>query len=124
MLADNDAIATVAVKDLEAARKFYANTLGLKQVENDGGEAIVFKSGKSILNVYRSRYAGTNQATAVTWAVDDVDGIVRELEAKGVKFERYDMPDVKMEGDVHVFGKTRVAWFKDPDGNILSLINQ
>ena len=124
MLADNDAIATVAVKDLEAARKFYANTLGLKQVEDDGGEAIVFKSGKSILNVYRSRYAGTNQATAMTWAVEDVDGIVRELEAKGVKFERYDMPDVKMEGDVHVFGKTRVAWFKDPDGNILSLINQ
>jgi len=123
MLADNDAIATVAVKDLETARKFYANTLGLKEVANEGGEAIVFKSGKSTLNVYRSRYAGTNQATAMTWAVDDVDGTVRELKAKGIKLERYDMPDVKMEGDVHVFGETRAAWFKDPDGNILAVVN-
>ena len=71
-----------------------------------------------------TQYAGTNQATAVTWAVDDVDGIVRDLKEKGVTFERYDMPHTTHEGDVHVFGKLRNAWAKDPDGNILSIVNK
>jgi hypothetical protein len=50
--------------------------------------------------------------------------MVASLKSKGVRFERYDMPGAKMEGDVHVFGDMRVAWFKDPDGNILNLINR
>ena len=54
----------------------------------------------------------------------DLDAIVRDLrKAKGVTFEHYDLPDTRREGDVHVSGETRVAWFKDPDGNILSLVN-
>ena len=48
---------------------------------------------------------------------------IKTLKDKGVKFEHYDMPDVKMEGDVHVMGKLKAAWFKDPDGNILNLVN-
>jgi len=55
--------------------------------------------------------------------VDDVEGTVRELKAKGVKFEHYDMPDMKLADDVHVSGDMKVAWFKDPDGNILNIIN-
>jgi catechol 2,3-dioxygenase-like lactoylglutathione lyase family enzyme len=121
MLEDKDAIATIAVKDIEVAREFYEDTLGLKQVGAEGEELIAFGSGNSTLNVYRSRYAGTNQATAVTWLVDDVEVVVKELKAKGVTFEHYDMPDVKREGDIHIAGDMKVAWFKDPDGNILNI---
>ena len=93
MLGNRDAVANLAVKDLEAARKFYRDTLGLKQVDAEGDELIVFKSGNSTINVYRSEYAGTNKATAVTWAVgEDVEDVVRGLKAKGVTFEHYDMP--------------------------------
>ena len=90
----------------------------------EGDEAIVFKSGNSKLNVYRSKYAGTNQATAVSWNVGDhVDEVVRELKGKGVRFEHYDMPGMTREGDVHIAGGIRTAWFKDPDGNILNVVN-
>lgn len=124
MLANNDAVATVAVKDLNVAKRFYENTLGLKKVDQEGDEVIVYKSGNSSINVYRSAYAGTNKATSVTWAVDDVDGTVQALKTKGVAFEHYDMPGMKREGDVHVGGSLRVAWFKDPDGNILNLFTR
>ena len=99
MLGKYDAIATVAVKNLAAAKKFYEGTLGLKQVDAEGEEVIVYQSGDSRLNVYRSQYAGTNKATAVTWAVDDVEGEVRALKSKGVAFEHYDMPGMKLQGD-------------------------
>jgi hypothetical protein len=74
--------------------------------------------------VYRSSFAGTNKATALTWTVDDVEDVVRTLKAKGIKFEHYDLPETKREGDVHVSGDIKVAWFKDPDGNILSVVNR
>lgn len=124
MLGNKDAVANIAVGNLETARRFYEGTLGLKPVDAEGEEVIVFRSGNSNLNVYRSQYAGTNRATAVTWTVDDVEGAVRELKAKGVTFEHYDMPDMTREGDVHVAGDMKVAWFKDPDGNILNIINR
>jgi catechol 2,3-dioxygenase-like lactoylglutathione lyase family enzyme len=125
MLGNKNAIANIAVKNLDTARKFYEGTLGLKEVDAEGGELIVFKSGNTVLNVYRSQYAGTNKATAVTWPVgDDIDNVVRALKAKGVAFEHYDMPDMKHEGDLHVSGDMKVAWFKDPDGNILNVVNR
>jgi catechol 2,3-dioxygenase-like lactoylglutathione lyase family enzyme len=125
MLGNRDAVANLAVKDLEVGRKFYAETLGLQQVDAQDNELIVFKSGNTTLNVYRSQFAGTNQATAVTWAVgEDVEGVVAALKAKGVKFEHYDMPEITRQGDIHVAGDMKVAWFKDPDGNILNVINR
>jgi catechol 2,3-dioxygenase-like lactoylglutathione lyase family enzyme len=124
MLADHDAVAMIAVKDLAVARRFYEGVLGLEAVDAQGEELVVFRSGGTVLNVYRSQYAGTNRATAVTWAVgDDVDRLVEALKAEGVTFEHYDMPGMTREGDVHVGGPMRVAWFKDPDGNILSIVN-
>ena len=125
MLGSHDAVANVAVHNLDVAAKFYEQTLGLKKVHNQDGELIVFKSGNSVLNVYRSDFAGTNKATAVTWSVDDVPGAVQELKAKGVQFEHYDIPGLKLEGDVHVSrdGAMKVAWFKDPDGNILNVVS-
>jgi len=125
MLANYHAVATVAVKNLDTARKFYEGTLGLKQVDTEGEELIVFQSGHSRLFVYRSQYAGTNRATAVTWVVrDDVDKIVKDLKAKGATFEHYDMPGMTRKGDVHVAGSMKVAWLKDPDGNILSIVSE
>lgn len=117
-------IATIAVKDLGAAASFYEDTLGLTRAGTEGDEVVMFESGDSTINVYRSSFAGTNKATAVTWAVDDVDDVVRTLKSKGVAFEHYDLPDTRHEGDVHVSGHIRVAWFKDPDGNILSVVNR
>jgi catechol 2,3-dioxygenase-like lactoylglutathione lyase family enzyme len=121
MLGRTDATANLAVKSLASARRFYEDTLGLKPVDEEGGELIVFESGHSHINVYRSDYAGTNQATALSWEVGDVDAEVRDLKAKGVTFEHYDLPDTELVGDVHVQGNIRVAWFKDPDGNILNV---
>jgi catechol 2,3-dioxygenase-like lactoylglutathione lyase family enzyme len=124
MLGDKDAVANIAVKNLEIAKKFYEETLGLTQIGAEGQEVIVFRSGSSTIYVYKSQYAGTNQATALTWVVGkDIEGVVRKLKDKGVTFEHYDMPDVTLEGDIHVAGNMKVAWFKDPDGNILNIIN-
>ena len=121
MLNDNDAVATVAVKNLDGARKFYEQTLGLTKVmENE--EVLAFKSGKSTLFVYRSQFAGTNKATAVTWVAEDVEDIVKTLKGRGVSFEHYDLPEMIRQGDLHVRGTMKAAWFKDPDGNIFSLV--
>jgi catechol 2,3-dioxygenase-like lactoylglutathione lyase family enzyme len=122
MLNQRNAAATIAVKDLNAARRFYEDTLGLTPVAAEEDEVIVFKSGDSVLNVYRSQYAGTNQATAVTWIVgDELEDIVEQLKTKGIRFEHYDLPNTTLRGDIHVAGHMKVAWFKDPDGNILNL---
>ncbi len=124
MLGDKDVIATVAVKDLAPARKFYEGTLGLKVLDASGSEAIVFAGGASKLLVYRSQYAGTNKATALNWDVGDgINTIVAALRDKGVTFEHYDFPGSIREGDVHVMEGMKSAWFKDPDGNILCLMS-
>jgi catechol 2,3-dioxygenase-like lactoylglutathione lyase family enzyme len=124
MLEDREAMPTVAVKDLAAARSFYEGTLGLVPEGGEGPEVVLYNTGGGRLVVYRSQFAGTNQATAVTWSVGDgVDDLARALKAKGVRFERYDFPGAKMDGDVHVMDGLRVAWFKDPDGNIHSLVS-
>jgi catechol 2,3-dioxygenase-like lactoylglutathione lyase family enzyme len=123
MLADTDAIATIAVKDLKVAKKFYEGTLGLKpKPSGQETEALEYKSGNSRVFVYRSQYAGTNKATAVSWVVDDIDEVVRTLKGKGVTFEHYDLPGLTLKGDIHVAGKMKLAWLKDPDGNILALM--
>jgi catechol 2,3-dioxygenase-like lactoylglutathione lyase family enzyme len=109
------------VKDLQKAEKFYEGTLGLKRTGSEPGEAVVYQSGSSRLCVYRSQFAGTNQGTAAMWEVPDVEGAVKELKAKGVAFEHYDMPGLTRQGDIHSGGDMKVAWFKDPDGNILSI---
>jgi len=68
----------------------------------------------------RARVSGS-----ITWVVgDDLEGVVRSLKAKDLKFEHYDLPGMTREGDVHVGGDMKVAWFKDPDGNILSITNR
>ncbi|WP_166038888.1 VOC family protein [Sphingosinicella sp. YJ22] len=122
MLKDHDSSAIVAVSNLDRARAFYGDTLGLER-EDQGGEegVIVYKTGATRLTVYRSEFAGTNRANAVVWGVGgDLDSIVAALEAKGAAFEHY--PDIgRLEGNVHRAGDAKLAWLKDPDGNILHI---
>jgi predicted enzyme related to lactoylglutathione lyase len=123
MLADKDAVATVAVKDLKAAKKFYGDMLGLKPTPVQEPEVLNYKSGNSTVLVYKSQFAGSNRATSITWIVDDVEGTVKDLKAKGIAFEHYDFPGMTRKGDVHIAGKSKAAWFKDPDGNILAVVS-
>ena len=122
MLKDHDSSAIVAVADLGRARDFYGGTLGLDLLDEGGEEGVlVYRTGATRLVVYCSDLAGSNRANAVVWGVGDaLDSIVAALEAKGVEFEHY--PDLgRLEGNIHVAGAARLAWFKDPDGNILHI---
>jgi len=122
-LAKNDAATMLAVKDVGRARRFYEDVLGLEKIDEEGEQLVAYRSGASTINVYRSEFAGTNKATAVTWEVDNIEDAIRDLKSKGVAFEHYQVPGLRQEGDLHVAetGAMRTAWFKDPDGNILSL---
>jgi len=123
MLVDGEVMATVPVKNLAKAKPFYERTLGLEPL--DGMQGVQhYRTGDSTLLVYESPFAGTNQATAVSWKLgDDLDPVLSDLKGKGVKFEHYDFPGSRLEGDVHVAGDMRAAWFKDPDGNIININN-
>src|SRR3990170_133303 len=121
MLRKADATPMIAVKDLDRARKFYEETLGLDAKEEMDGEVLTVSSGSTPITVYRSEFAGTNKATALTFAVDDIEAEVRDLKEKGVFFEQYDVPGLEKHGDLYVAEGMKTTWFKDPDGNILSL---
>jgi catechol 2,3-dioxygenase-like lactoylglutathione lyase family enzyme len=122
MLGKADATPMIPVKDLDRARQFYEEKLGLKTKDEWGGEGVTLESGDTKINVYRSEFAGTNKATALTFQVDDAEKEVRDLKEKGIFFEHYDLPGLQQQGDLYVAEGFKTAWFKDPDGNILSLI--
>ena len=119
MLRDKDSAAIVAVSDMDRARTFYADTLGLELGKSDN-YVMEFRTGATALVVYKSDFAGTNQANAVVWGVgDEIEAIVENLKGKGVVFEHYE--GMGLQGDIHVAGDFKMVWFKDPDGNILHL---
>jgi catechol 2,3-dioxygenase-like lactoylglutathione lyase family enzyme len=123
MLKDSNVCAVLAVKDLDEAKTFYEDKLGLGSGKEDSG-GVLYKSGdSSVLYIYKSAdNAGTNKATAAAWNVDDIEKVVEDLKTRGVKFEHYDFPGTKREGDIHVMGPVKGAWFKDPSGNILNIV--
>lgn len=124
MLGKHDVGATIAVSDLSVARPFYEEALGL-EVSMEMGDAVIYSSGSSRLLVYRSEYAGTNKATAATWSAGpDFDEVIGDLDGKGVPFEHYDLPGTTREGHVHTMDGMRGVWVRDPDGNILSIVDQ
>lgn len=112
--------ATVATNDLNRAKQFYGDTLGLKQAEeNQAG--VGYRGATGLVFVYQSDTAGSGKATAANFNVTDIAAVAAELKNKGVEFEHYDIPNVKWEGDVAVMGPMKMAWLKDPDGNILGI---
>ncbi len=122
MLGDKKVSASVAVSDLAVAKTFYSDKLGLNVVsEFDGG--IAYESGGGNMVVYESETAGSSNATVANWEVDNIEEVVKELRAKGITFEHYEFPGAEIQGDVHVMGTMKAAWFKDPDGNILGMSN-
>jgi len=123
MLGNSPLYPCVAVKDLAAGKEFYGGKLGLESEDTKHAEGVFFKSGGSKFFVYQSQYAGTNQATAMSWEVSDVKAVVDELTAKGITFENYDIPNATRDGAVHIIGSLHSAWFKDPDGNILNIVS-
>ncbi|MFI5270960.1 MAG: VOC family protein [Candidatus Saccharimonadales bacterium] len=124
MFADKTAVATIAVKDIDTAKEFYEGKLGLTEISSSDPGGILYKSGDSMVFVYQSSFAGTNQATTASWGVgEDIEEIVTELEGKGITFEEYDMPETERQGAIHIMGEMKAAWFKDPDGNILNIVN-
>ena len=113
--------ATIAVSDLERAKAFYGGTLGLT-MKDERAAGVTYESGGTWMLVYPSQFAGTNQATCMTFEVSDVEAAVDELVGKGVTFEQYDFPGLKTDArGIADIEDTKGAWFKDPDGNILAV---
>lgn len=124
MLGNAEVAATLAVTDIDRAKRFYEGKLGLTLSRGPQPGLLIYKVAGSSLIVYSSEFAGTNKATAATWMVDDVAAAVKALKGKGVVFEHYDFPGVTLHGDVHEMGDSKAAWFKDPDGNILAIVSE
>ncbi len=116
--------AIIAVSDIDRAREFYEGKLGLEAgpTEPDGGHRYSCGDGTEV-HVYPSPHAGKATATVACWGVGDIDQEVGDLSAKGVEFEKYDSPPlVTDDRGIAEFGGDRGAWFLDPDGNTLALL--
>jgi len=122
MLTSSKVTANVPVSDLDRARRFYADTLGLTPSDENPGGLIYTTEGGTTFFLYQTEYAGKAEHTIAQWHVGNVDDEVRQLKAKGLTFEHYDMPDVTWDGDVaRMGGMGSAAWFKDSEGNIMCL---
>jgi catechol 2,3-dioxygenase-like lactoylglutathione lyase family enzyme len=115
--------ANIPAGDLARARSFYADKLGLVPTRDLGGVALLYTTdGGTTFSIYQTEYAGQAGHTIAQWHVDDVPGEVRDLQAKGVVFETYDLPGVTWDGCVaSLAGMGRAAWFKDSEGNTLCI---
>jgi predicted enzyme related to lactoylglutathione lyase len=120
MLASSDVIAFVAATDLARSRLFYEQTLGL-QVTGENEFACVFDAHGTMLRVTAVPAVSPALNTVLGWRVDDIEAAASDLAARGVVFIRYDSMDQDSAGIWTTPGGDRVAWFPDPDGNILSL---
>ena len=123
MLNDSKVEANIPAADLKRARDFYADKLGLTPAEEFGEEALAYRTaGGTAFNIYRTAYAGQAGHTIAQWHVDDIDSEVRDLKAKGITFEVYDMPGVTWDGEIaNLEGLGRAAWFKDSEGNTMCI---
>jgi catechol 2,3-dioxygenase-like lactoylglutathione lyase family enzyme len=113
--------ATIPAKDMEGTRRFYEDVLGAQVLTEDPG-GILYRSGDSTFSLYPTEFAGTAQHTLGAFMVRDVEAVVADLRSKGVTFEDYDLPGVKTADGIAELGGFRGAWFKDPEGNILSVV--
>ena len=121
MLTNAAIVPYIPVSNVARARKFYEGTLGLTPREEYAG-GVIYECGKgSWVFMYPSPGAGTSKASTAFWAVDDVVAEVAALKARGVVFEEYDMPGIKMVNSIATAGGAKTAWFKDSEGNILAV---
>ncbi len=112
--------AYIPVSDLSRARNFYEKTLGLAPKEEYAG-GVIYECGGAEVFMYPTKNAGTSKASQAFWQVEDVEAEVAELKARGVVFEEYDMPGIRMKNSIATGGGAKTAWFKDTEGNILAV---
>ena len=122
MLTNSKAYSGLAVRDLGAARQFYADTLGLKTTEEYGLMWLHLAGGRDTL-VYEQADAVPASFTILNFEVDDIEAVVSALAARGVHFERYDGLSQDEKGIFRDEGPY-IAWFKDPSGNVLSVLQE
>ena len=122
MLHKSSCYTTIAASDLDRARRWYAEKLGMEPERQERGDLIYTTADGTGFMVYESQFAGTNQATTMAWQVADFDAEVADLRDRGVTFEDYDFPGMKTENGVLTMPDgSRGAWFKDSEGNILAV---
>jgi len=122
MLSSSPVYSYVPVSDLERARKFYEDKLGLGPGEPIG-PGLSFRCGYgTAFFMYPSPGAGSNQASCAFWKVSDVEAVVNWLKERGVVFEEYEMAGMKTVNSIYVGGGARAAWFKDSEGNIMAVV--
>ncbi|MEX2055193.1 MAG: VOC family protein [Candidatus Andersenbacteria bacterium] len=121
MLSKSVVMATIPAEDLNRAVDFYKEVLGLQQIEARDGSATFEAGGGSTIFIYE-RARTIAKHTAITFLVKDVEDTVKQLAAKGVTFEQYDMPGIKTNAlGVADMDGIKLAWLTDPEGNILAL---
>jgi len=124
MLENTKLFACVAVSDREKAKEFYQDKLELNLVE-ENPRALVFETGGGNLLVFISpNGAGTSKSTVVAWDVANREELVKAVKSmkdKGIEFLTYDIPGVVWEDDIAAMNEIYIAWFKDSDGNVLSV---
>jgi catechol 2,3-dioxygenase-like lactoylglutathione lyase family enzyme len=123
MLTGAQVMAIVPTTDLARARAFYGEKLGLVEANlaTPGPQVVYRCGGSTLLEVYERPAAGDAQHTLASWQVSDLKAAVDQLRDRGVRFEQYDLPEVKTEDGISATGDLREAWFRDPDGNILRI---
>lgn len=121
MLSSFAPVPTLPTADLDAAKAFYEG-LGFTS-DQSFPDGLTFSSGDGAFFVYQSAYAGTNQATAMMFAVpaDEFDDIIASLRDKGITFDTFEAEGMAWDGDVMVMDAMKSIWFRDPDGNIISV---
>ena len=113
------------VTDVDRARSYYTDTLGLDFTGTNGeGSATYALEGGATLMLLPRPDSRPSESTAMSFEVDDVGAEIGELEERGVVFEDYDQPELTTVDHVAVMGTEKAAWFKDPDGNVLCLHQQ
>lgn len=120
-LSNYNIIAFVSIVDVERAKQFYRDTLGLRLVSEEPPFALVFEAHGIMLRLGMAKELPPPRGTVLGWQVPDIIAAVKDLERAGVRFERYDSVRQDDLGIWTTPSGAKVAWFKDPDGNILSL---
>ena len=120
MLTSSPVMTMLPVKDLERARQFYQERLGLAPAGARPDGKFLFRcNGGAMLALFPKPEGTKAEHTAVSFTVDDIVADVRELEARGVRFHDYELPGFKMPRHVAIIGADKAAWFNDTEGNIL-----